>query len=551
VRQEESNLGARVRDLTWIAIPFLVYLVLLRRLWFDAPIGDDYEAILDGTMRLLDAPSLGEWVQGLVRQHNEHRIVVTRLVAWAMAELIGRIDFRMLILIGNLGLAALIFQLWIEFRDRAAAPLVAAAGFLLCHMTYYEGALLSMAASSNIGVLVLALACFQFAVRPGRWSLAFALAFGVVAAGTQANGLFALPLAAGACALRGERLRAGLLAAVALLVWSLYFANYQHPPHHGSPLEALRHPLAAAQLFVVIVGGLAPGVWPATVLGAALLAALAWLAFGGFWRQRPAIALWVAFILLSAAAAAAGRIAFGVFWASRYAINSSCLVAVVLLLVATRRDWPGRQAIAALVVAAIVSLGISWVIWPHAAAYSFRGRLLAKPLPDSPAVVAEPYFGVIFPTDWAGPVLARAEARNLYNAREVAVFAARLLASPSPPAPRRLGGALEKVAAEGTRVVASGWTDLAATMPGRTFTAHSPEVPRSSSLALVARNDIASLTGVSLLVFSGFRWEGQYPSEEQARRAARDLCLLVEAPGYGPTALPGNDACGPVTAAPS
>jgi hypothetical protein len=255
----------------------------------------------------------------------------------------------------------------------------------------------------------------------------------------------------------------------------------------------------------------------------------------------------VAFILLSAGATAVGRVGFGVFWASRYAINSSCLVAVVLLLVAVRRDWAARQAIAAFAAAAIVSLGISWAVWPHAYAYAFRGRLLAKPLPDSPAVVTEPYFGIIFPTDWAGPVLARAEARNLYKVRhEVAVFAAGLRASQSPPKPLRLNGALEKLGVEGTKVVASGWTDLTATMPGRIFTAHSAQAPRASALALIPRTDVATITGVSVLLFSGFRWEGQYESEEQARRAVASLCLLVEAPGYGPTALAGNDACGPV-----
>jgi len=95
-------------------------------------------------------------------------------------------------------------------------------------------------------------------------------------------------------------------------------------------------------------------------------------------------------------------------------------------------------------------------------------------------------------------------------------------------------------------VIASGWTDLTATMPGRSFTAHAPEAPRATSLTLVPRTDVATYTGVSALLFSGFRWEGQYDSEEQARRAAGSLCLLVEAPGYGPTALPGNNTCGPV-----
>jgi hypothetical protein len=171
------------------------------------------------------------------------------------------------------------------------------------------------------------------------------------------------------------------------------------------------------QLFVVIVGSARPGVWPATAFGAALLAALAWLALGGFWRQRPAIALWIAFILLSAAATAAGRVSWGVFWASRYAINSSCLVAVVLPSRATRRDWHRRQAIAAFVAAAAVSLGISWVVWPYAPPTPSAAACSSRPCRTRPPWSPIRTSACLFRLTGAGPVLARAEARNLYNVR--------------------------------------------------------------------------------------------------------------------------------------
>ena len=553
MRLESGSAAARARELAWIALPFLAYLALLRRLWFDAPIGDDFFAILDVTMRLQDARSPGEWLQLLFSQHNEHRIVPTRLAVWLMAEVLGQVNFRFIALIGNLGLAAILFVLWLEFRDRVGAMLVAAAGFLLCQMTYYEGALLSMAACSNIGVLAFAVASFHFALRPGTGNAAAGLVLGLLATVSQANGLFALPVAAVACAILGPRRRAWVYAAVAIVAWALYMGSYQHPSYHASPLAALGRPVETLHLFVIIVGGLAPGPLLATAFGVVMLATIAWLAFGGFWRRRPAIAACVAFILLSAAAGAVARVGFGVFWASRYAVNSSCLAAIVFLLLAERRTWtafPARAIV--LVAAAIASLSLSWLVWPQAMAYSFRGRLLARPVPDSPQVrLADRYFGVNFPNDdIARDFLSRAEARKLYGPREVPVFGAELRASQAPPFPGRQGGNLDSLEVAGARVVVTGWSDLSATLRGRTFTAHSPETPRASSLTIVGRTDMAVGAGRPDLLFSGFRWEGQYDSEEQARRAASSLCLLVQAPGYPPSALPHNSACGAVPGEP-
>ena len=406
------------RELAWLALPFSAYLFLLGRLWFDAPIQDDYQAILGDAMRLADSRGLREWLQVLFSQHNEHRIVVTRAAAWAFAELTGRIDFRMLVVFGNLSLLAIIALLWVQFRDAASAVLVAAAGFFLCQLIYYEGALMAMAASSNMVSLAAAMATFYFALRPGRGGLGWSLVFGVLAAGSQANGLFALPIAAISCALRRAWLRAGTLTLASILVWVPYMAWYQLPPAHPSMLTALDRPLDALRLFLIFVGAFAPGPGPATAFGAALLAMLAWLATKGFWRERPSIAAFVLFVLLSAAAGAVSRAGFGVFWASRYAVNSSCLVAIVFLLLVVRRTWTPSSSRRLLAAAAVASLALSWVIWPYASAYSARGRSLAKLPSEDPDARTARYVGVDFPDyQVATRLLSEAEDRSLYFAR--------------------------------------------------------------------------------------------------------------------------------------
>jgi hypothetical protein len=540
VRIESSPIRTGARDLAWIAVPFLAYLALLQLLWFNAPVWDDFE-VLDGTVYLMGAHLPAERLAFLFSQHNEHRIVVTRALAWAAAELAGgRVDFRVLTLIGNLALAGLLVLFWAEFRHRVDGWVIAASGFILCQLTYFQGALLSMAAISNIGVIAFAFAALRFSMHPGSANLGWALAFGLLAAGSQGNGLFVLPLAAIGCALRGARHRAWLFAGVAIVTWILYLATYHRPPNHPSVLEALRHPVDAIHLFVVFVGGLAPGVGPATVFGALLLGALGWLVARAFWKEQPAVALWIAFIMLSAAAAAASRVGFGVFHASRYAINSSALTALVFLLLAASRRWTPQSSRNAFLAAAAGSLALSWLVWPDAAANSAQGRLLAKAIPATPDVRSDAYFGVAHPGPHYGiEVLTSAEVRGLYRARPERVFASATRHEPGPPPAATVFGHVDLVQVAGPRVTAVGWTDVTAQAQGRVFVTYGPEAPREARVTATSRSDLAPMA--PRLVFGGFRWEAEYTSPEQAARAAQALCLQLEGPGLPARRFAGNN----------
>jgi hypothetical protein len=533
--------------LLWASLPLLLYAFLLHHLWFNAPVWDDYEAILDSTMRLMDASSAKEWLATLAGQHNEHRIVVVRLVAWAMAKLSGTIDFHVLVLIGNLPFVGILVLAWTEFRDELPAPLFAAAAFLLLQLSYYEAALMATTALSNIGVLFFAFACLAFALRAGRLTAAWTILFGLLAAGTLASGLFALPIAAGGCAIAGKRRRAWLFAAAAVALWICYFRGYTQPPNHPSLMVALHDPFAAMQLFLILFGGVIPGRWAPIGLGAIILIVVAWLARKGVWKAHPTWALWIAFLLVSAGATVVGRAGFGVFDASRYKLYSSCFIALAFLSACTLiRPWSRRMLAFAVVACAAVSFAVSAMSWQRAKDYSFSGHLLAKAVPASPDVSADRYFGILHPNIvWATPVLVETERRGLFSPKEVLVFPSSIRMMSALPSPARVAGHVDDVHAEQNRLVISGWTDIQATIPGRVFEVFPADgAPSALHIAATARAGVAEFTGESRLVFSGFRIEAEYPSEAQARAASSTLCVAVEAPGY-PTAVltRGNVSC--------
>ncbi len=526
--------------LAWMSAPLALYLFVLQRLWVDAPVWDDYGTVLDSVMRMMDAPSAKDWLAVVVAQHNEHRIATVRLISRGVAALFGRIDFRVLVLVGNLWFVGVFLLIWAEFRDAVPAPLFAAAAFLMFQWSYYEAGIWTSGGLPNMGSVFFCFACLFFATR-GRWPAAAAsILFAILAIGSSANGLFPLPIAATACAVQGKRERAWLFGAASLGLWALYFWGYRSPAAHPSPMLALSSPLATAQLFLIVIGGIIPGRWAPILAGLSILAFLAWLFRKGFGKAHPTATLWIVFVLVSAAAAAAGRVGFGVFHASRYAIYSTCLLVLAFLGVyEATRPWSRPKIAFAIVGAAAASFAISWMSWRDALLFSLNGHLLAKAVPAAPDPSLARYFGMYFPNPaGSAQILLAAESHGLYVPKEQPVYPSSLRLTAAIAGSTHIGGSIDEVSVAGSRVTASGWTEIPATVPGRTFSVFPSEgIALAMKVVTTDRSDAARALRDSRLVFSGFRLELDYPSEEMARKIPESLCVAVEAPGHSASVL--------------
>lgn len=536
--------------LLWLSIPLLIYALGLAHLWFDAPYSDDYDIMMYDVFSMMDTTSVSDWFSIAIKLHNEHRILVTHVLSWLLETYAPPLDFRVVVAIGNLSIAGVCVLLWAQLRDAVAAPLFLGAGFLLCQASYYEASLMATAALPNLGVVFFSLLGLWFATRGRAWGAAACIASALAAMQSLGNGLFVLPLAAAACLLEGRRARALVFLCVAAATWIAYFHGYQHPPQIPSPLAALHRPEMAVQLFLMMVGGVFPGVWLPTFVGLTILAALAFLAWGGAWRRFPFAALCVVFILGSLAAATIARVGFGLALASRYGVYSSVLLAIVFLgLCSMRREWTRARLVGATLACVAISLTVSWMSWERATSYSRAGHLVVKVVPGAPGMAEIPrYAGMIYPDPVrAYNALAEAERRGIYVPREVRLYPTTVASIASIPPGARAGGHVDVVTVSGRELRVEGWTDMAPLAPGRILSVHSAGgTPRPLEHPMVLRPDVATLGRDPDYLFSGFSMNVDYATQAEAKVAADSLCIVAGMPGRQLAVLPrANGSCAP------
>ena len=131
-----------------------------------------------------------------------------------------------------------------------------------------------------------------------------------------------------------------------------------------------------------------------------------------------------------------------------------------------------------------------------------------------------------------------AESHGLYVPKEQPVYPSSLRLTAAIAGSTHIGGSIDEVSVAGSRVTASGWTEIPATVPGRTFSVFPSEgIALAMKVVTTDRSDAARALRDSRLVFSGFRLELDYPSEEMARKIAESLCVVVEAPGHSASVL--------------
>ncbi|HYU32897.1 MAG TPA: hypothetical protein VEW48_12105 [Thermoanaerobaculia bacterium] len=342
--------GRKRLGLALTLAPLLLPFLLVARLGVNAVRLDEFfyadfvRAVRDG----------GDWLPWLWWQHNEHRVIATKLVMipnalflhWSrVAEMYVSAVLCLFIVLG----------LWRLYQRSGGRDLLvfAPVAWLACSLAQYEVLLYGLLSCHFFTILgiVWALVCLD---RPGFGGFAAAIFFGCLASFSIVNGFLVWPVGLFLLLARGRRpavCAAWLLSGATAVALNLIGYHFQVPlrrPLDFSPAGLVR----AGRYGLVLLGApLSGGSIPwGFVLGGLLVAAAAATGFGWWRRGRAQIqeealpAALVLFGILSCAMVSVGRVAMISPLQSRYVPYSSLAIAGAYLLTCAglRRGAVGR-----------------------------------------------------------------------------------------------------------------------------------------------------------------------------------------------------------------
>lgn len=347
-------------------IPVGIHANLIAANAVNMPFQDDFNCLEFIYKYIEPGASLDKKLQLLTAQHNEHRIVLDRLAFLTDYFLTGGLNFRHMILFGNVSLLLLLGLLFLASFERL--PLVqrviffVPVSFCLFQLHYWELCIWGMASIQNLYVLVFALLSLYALTRPVSQPYWFWIAClsAVAATYTSGNGLFTFGAGVVGLLYFRQYRRLAVWLGVGIVAIGLYFWGYTRPGNHPPIVsEFLAKPGQFFDHFFTLTGSIITA--SPLVAGRWMLAVAVGVAAFYGWRRHqltnPTMAMMLVFMYLTCLSVSAGRAGFGVNQAldTRYGIQSVMLLLTlyVLLLNAITRPMVRAVVFVACLVGAI------------------------------------------------------------------------------------------------------------------------------------------------------------------------------------------------------
>lgn len=147
-----------------ILFPITVFYLVFQKYAVNIPHWDDF-AIRNTLAKMLETDSFSEKIKLLFSQHNEHRILLTRLSAWVIYLLQGTLNLKSLMFIAFIalvGLLIILFQVSKKYNSTLLA--FVPVSFILFNVGLFENTFWGMASVQNFGVIFFAFVAFYWLV---------------------------------------------------------------------------------------------------------------------------------------------------------------------------------------------------------------------------------------------------------------------------------------------------------------------------------------------------------------------------------------------------
>lgn len=356
----------------------LLYSTFIATYSLNVPNADDFDMFLAFLINFLEAPSAGEAIPMFFARHGEHIILTCRLAALLSYKLLGSLDFKALIIAGNLAVPICIVLLTLSWRYQGQARTlgIATAAMALLQPQYVQVALWASGAIEHLWVMVFVLWSFFLAERSkGGWLAGLApLPALLMSVCTQGNGLFASLLVALIFVVKRQFANA-MLPGILFISMALFFQSHTDIGHGQTTYAMIDY---ARYFFGFLGAPLGISFLNAQIWGLATCVLLAYLC-RDYKRNLTLIAL-ALFVVLTAAANALARIHLGLDYAysqSRYTFPALFLY-IALLFLLLQRGNTRQQLALGLAIMSCVALGAGYAFIRYTPEGELRRNILAE-----------------------------------------------------------------------------------------------------------------------------------------------------------------------------
>ncbi|HLZ86917.1 MAG TPA: hypothetical protein VKQ52_06755, partial [Puia sp.] len=335
-----------------ILVPVISFFGFFFRYTVNAPVNDDYPAVLQFLDQYVSTHSYFEKLRLIFAQHNEHRIVFSRVWTIISFKLQKQVNFNVLSLIGNLSLIGMGLVFLRKFlRLNLSLVLFFPVTAFLFNLASWENMTFAMCALSNFVVHLFILLSLSFLTAPtgqdkkqDRKNVLLAVLFFFAAFMTQGAGLALFPVSLLILLYKREYKNLLLYLGLAALVLLFYFYGYHKPP--GTTLDIVFRDFKvrtilfvfaflgnAFDYFLVFTNDNQESISFTAVIGALFFLLFIHITRQKYYRKNPFNYSVMLFIIVTAMLAAVNRSWMGleIAGASRYRING-CIFCISLYL---------------------------------------------------------------------------------------------------------------------------------------------------------------------------------------------------------------------------
>ncbi|KMP11337.1 hypothetical protein UZ36_04905 [Candidatus Nitromaritima sp. SCGC AAA799-C22] len=302
------------------------------------PFSDDY-ASLHEIIQIIQSDTLQEKLSLLFAQHNEHRLVFSRIIFLLVYSVCGEIDFKILVLIGNSALLGLLFFAYKTLPEkREKITLVFPAALLLFQLKQnWIHMMWGLDSLSNLYVLCFSGLTFYFL---GKGSIKYfwgAWFFALCSVLTQGSGVGTL-ITGWILLLIQKRFKLAWVWGMGiLLVLVFYFHSFNFSSKSSFMISSLSDLAQIGNFFISFLGAMASFENRTAIftLGILIVCYFIFLVRRKYYAINPAVFGFMVYVIIVAAMVALNRSGFGenAVFADRYKIVSLTMVLLIYISV--------------------------------------------------------------------------------------------------------------------------------------------------------------------------------------------------------------------------